>query len=85
VTGTAGKFARRVALARSGFRYTAAWTGMRAYADRGEWGRAIAAGEEAIACAEETDGTVPTAFRLPLVVRQTRALMTGYRAALAGP
>jgi hypothetical protein len=77
------KVRRRVAFARLGFRFTEAWTRMRAHAERGEWAQAIAAGEEAIARVEETSGTEPQAFFVPLAVSQTRAMIQPYREALA--
>jgi hypothetical protein len=79
------KVRRRVALARAGFRYTEAWARMRRHADEREWSAALSAGEEAIACAEDTAGGEPQAFWLPLAVRQTRAALAPYRAALTGP
>jgi hypothetical protein len=79
------KIRRRVALARAGFRYTEAWTRMRRHADGREWSAALSAGEEAIACAEDTAGGEPQAFWLPLAIRQTRAALAPYRAALPGP
>jgi hypothetical protein len=81
-----GKVERRVALARAGFRYTEAWTRMRGHAERHAWDAAISAGEEAIACAEDTEGMgPPQAFWRGLLVRQMRAAMAPYRAAQAQP
>jgi Domain of unknown function (DUF4838)/Glycosyl hydrolase family 67 N-terminus len=79
------KFARRVELARAGFRYTEAWTRMRTHAARAEWEAAVAAGEEAIACVQDADGERPQAFWLPLAVQQTQTMMAPYRAALPRP
>jgi hypothetical protein len=73
------KFARRIALARAGFRYTEAWARMRQDAEKHEWPDAVSAGEEAIACAEDTRGWMPQAFWIDLVSRQTRALLAAYR------
>jgi hypothetical protein len=75
------KFPRRVALARAGFRYTEAWARMHDHAERRRWAEALSDGEEAIACAEDTQGWTPQAFWIDLVARQTRALLGAYRRA----
>jgi hypothetical protein len=80
-----GKFARRIALARAGFRYTEAWSRMRGFADRQEWPYALSAGEEAIACAEGTRGSEPQAFWIDLVSQRTKALLSAYRSAMSQP
>jgi hypothetical protein len=77
------KVAQRVALARAGFRFTEAWARLRGHAQRGEWRAAISAGEEAIACAQDTVGSEPQAFVVPLVIRQTEARLAPYRVELA--
>jgi hypothetical protein len=81
--GDREKVVKRVALARSGFDFTEAWTRMRAHADRGEWALALSSGEDAIRRLESTAGTEPQAFYISLAVQQTRAQMDPFRAALA--
>ena len=73
------KVKARVAFARSGFRFTEAWTRMRQHAGRQEWDAAVAAGEEAIARIRETDGMEPQAFFIALAVSQTEAMVKAYR------
>lgn len=75
------KVRERVAFARAGFRFTEAWTRMRQHALHAEWGRAISAGEEAIACAHDITGSEPQAFVNDVLTIQTRALIDSYRAA----
>ena len=73
------KVKARVAFARTGFRFTEAWTRMRRHAGRQEWDAAVAAGEEAIARIKETDGMEPQAFFVSLAVGQTEAMVKAYR------
>ncbi|HVO09453.1 MAG TPA: DUF4838 domain-containing protein [Vicinamibacteria bacterium] len=74
---------QRVAFARQGWRFTEAWTLMRANAERGEWAAAVLAGEEAIRRLEATKGSEPQAFWVQLAVQQTQAMMQPYREAAA--
>jgi hypothetical protein len=74
------KVAQRVALARSGFRFTEAWTLMREHAAHQDWTAALFAGEKAVSCARATAGSEPQAFVTPLVVQQMERLLQRYRA-----
>jgi hypothetical protein len=73
------KVVARVAFARTGFRFTEAWTRMRGHASRQEWAAAVAAGEEAIARIRATQGLEPQAFFIALAVSQTEAMVKAYR------
>jgi hypothetical protein len=75
-----GKIARRVALARTGFRFTEAWARMRWAANRSDWTAAIEAGEEAVRRIQATEGSSPWAFPVALAVSQTEGLIEPYRA-----
>jgi hypothetical protein len=74
--GDADKYARRVAFARSGFRFTEAFAEMLDAGLRGDSAGVSAAGEEAIRRINATAGSQPQAFFIGLAVPQTRTLMT---------
>jgi len=76
------KVRRRVAFARTGFRFTEAWTRMQTHARKQQWAQAVAAGDEAIRRIEETAGTEPQAFWIYLAKSQTEATIAEYRKAI---
>jgi hypothetical protein len=77
------KVVRRIALARQGFAFTEVWTAMREHAGRGEWKDALVAGERARDLIRQTQGTVPSPFRVGPAVEEMEAALRPYREAAA--
>lgn len=70
---------RRLALNRTGYRFTDAYASMRRHGEAGELEPAVAAGEKALEIVNSTKGTEPQAFWIQLAYNQTRAQLKPYK------
>jgi len=72
------KVKQRIGFARIGYNYTAAYARMQWHGGRGEWPRAVAAGNDALKIIRDTAGMEPQPFWIWLATEVTRGQMKPY-------